>query len=111
MQPLPIVLAAALRARQKSKPGGRLATLTYRYGEEQAQPKYGGGLWVPAASGAALAPADRRAGAPTSGLVILVPLGRRTVVASGWPRRTAAMGRDHFLVAAYHHDDLGNRDK
>jgi hypothetical protein len=34
----------------------RLATLRYRYGEEQAQPKYGGGQWVPAASGAALAP-------------------------------------------------------
>jgi hypothetical protein len=30
MQPLPIVLAAALRARQKSEPGGRLATLNYR---------------------------------------------------------------------------------
>jgi hypothetical protein len=63
MQPLPIMLAAALRARRKSEPGGRLATLSYRHGEEQAQPKYGGGLWVPAASGAALAPADRRAGA------------------------------------------------
>ena len=55
MQPPPIVLAAAVRARQKSEPGGRLVTLSYRYGEEEAQPKYGGELWVPAASGVALA--------------------------------------------------------
>ena len=95
-QPLPIVLAAALRARQKSAPGGRLATLTYRYGEEQAEPKYGGGLWIPAASGAALAllavelVPDQWLGHPRAAGAC------RTVAASGWPRTYSGYGKGSF---------------
>jgi hypothetical protein len=48
MQLLLIVLAAALRAPAEDLARRRLPILSYRRGEEQAQPKYGRGLWVPA---------------------------------------------------------------
>jgi hypothetical protein len=112
MQPLLIVFAAALRAPAENLARRRLPTLSYRRGEEQAQPKYGRRLWVAAASGAALA------------LLTIEPvfdqwLGHRRAPPAGrtWlpavDPDAAAAGKDHFLaarMAADHHDDLGDRD-
>jgi hypothetical protein len=55
MQPLLILLGRRLSRPAENLARRRLPTLGCRREAEQAQPKYGRRLWVPAASGAALA--------------------------------------------------------
>jgi hypothetical protein len=66
MQPLLIVLAAALRAPPEDLVRRRLPTLSYRYGQEQAQPKYDRRLQVPAPPRRACPPGHRAGARPVA---------------------------------------------